>query len=78
MIYNALLVELGVDSRIGCTFGDVYCGPVGGSKRNEYAVMGRSCNLAARLMSLEQNSGILVDNAVRQLASSAYVSPLLH
>ncbi|GKY98856.1 hypothetical protein MPSEU_000841600 [Mayamaea pseudoterrestris] len=72
LIHNALLVELGVDSRIGCTFGDVYCGPVGGVKRNEYAVMGPSVNLAARLMSLDQNAGILVDIAVRQLASQAY------
>ena len=65
-------MELGVDSRLGCTFGDVYCGPVGGTKRNEYSVMGRSINLAARLMSLEQNTGILVDNAVRKLASKSY------
>jgi class 3 adenylate cyclase len=72
LIHNALLVELGVESNIGCTFGDVYCGPVGGTKRQEYAVMGPSVNLAARLMSLPENNGILVDNAVRHLASKAY------
>jgi class 3 adenylate cyclase len=47
-IYNALQYELGVDAKIGATFGDAYCGAVGGEKRHEYAVMGPSVNLAAR------------------------------
>jgi class 3 adenylate cyclase len=72
IIQTSLLMELGVESRIGATFGDVYCGPVGGAKRHEYSVMGPSVNLAARLMSLPENSGILVDNAVRRLASGSY------
>ena len=72
VIHNALQMELGVESRIGATFGDVYCGPVGGVKRNEYAVMGPSVNLAARLMTSKENPGILVDHAVRKLASRTY------
>jgi class 3 adenylate cyclase/predicted ATPase len=71
-IYNALYMELGIDSRIGATFGDVYCGAVGGIKRNEYAVMGPSVNLAARLMTAPNNPGILVDDAARKMGSKAF------
>ncbi|CAN0426081.1 unnamed protein product, partial [Ectocarpus sp. 8 AP-2014] len=35
---------------IGITTGQVYCGFVGASKRCEYAMMGCSVNLSARLM----------------------------
>jgi Adenylate and Guanylate cyclase catalytic domain len=71
-MYNALQGELGVESRIGATFGDAYCGLVGGEQRHEYAVMGPSVNLAARLMCHPENPGILVDTAVRKLASKSY------
>ena len=37
IIHHALLNELGVENRIGITFGKVYCGVVGGKKRHEYA-----------------------------------------
>ena len=47
-MHNALQYEMGIECRIGATFGDVYCGAVGGEKRHEYAVMGPSVNLAAR------------------------------
>ena len=47
-IHNALQLELGIEAKIGATFGDAYCGAVGGEKRHEYAVMGPSVNLAAR------------------------------
>lgn len=47
-LHNAFQFEMGIESRIGATFGDVYCGAVGGEKRHEYAVMGPSVNLAAR------------------------------
>jgi len=72
VIYNALQMELGIDCRIGATFGDVYCGPVGGVARHEYAVMGPAVNLAARLMASPENPGLLVDNAVRRLAAQSY------
>jgi tetratricopeptide (TPR) repeat protein len=51
---------------------DAYCGPVGGENRYEFAVMGPSVNLAARLMCSDKNPGILVDNAVRKIASSSF------
>lgn len=71
-VSRALEIELGVKSKIGATFGDVYCGAVGGELRHEYAVLGVSCNLAARLMCSPANPGILVDDAVRQIADQAY------
>jgi class 3 adenylate cyclase len=45
-VYNSLKSELKVDSRIGATFGKVYCGVVGGVRRHEFAVMGPAVNLA--------------------------------
>jgi class 3 adenylate cyclase len=72
IIHNALKQELEVDSKIGGTFGDAYCGAVGGLHRHEYAVMGPTVNLAARLMCSSENPGILVDNAVRKMACKSY------
>jgi len=71
-ISRSLENELSVECRIGAAFGDLYCGAVGGDKRHEYAVMGPSCNLAARLMASPKNPGILVDNAVRRIANKSY------
>jgi class 3 adenylate cyclase len=72
LIHQALKTELGIECKIGATFGDAYCGAVGGEKRFEYAVMGPSVNLAARLMSSPDNPGILVDKNIRQLVSRSY------
>lgn len=71
-LHNALQNELGVQNQVGATIGNTYCGVVGGIKRHEYAVMGPSVNLAARLMSSPKNPGILVDNAVRMVADKSY------
>lgn len=71
-IHNALNNELGVRNQIGATIGNAYCGVVGGIKRHEYAVLGPSINLAARLMGSSQNPGILVDDAVRMMADRSY------
>lgn len=72
VIHNALLNELAVQNQIGATVGNAYCGVVGGIKRHEYAVLGPSVNLAARLMGSPQNPGILVDDAVRMMADRSY------
>ncbi|KAL3918998.1 MAG: hypothetical protein SGILL_003975 [Bacillariaceae sp.] len=71
-IHNSLKLELGIDSRIGATIGEAYCGVVGGVKRHEYAVLGPSVNLAARLMASKTNPGILVDNRVRMMANRSF------
>lgn len=71
-LHNALQSQLGVNNRIGATFGEVYCGAVGGVKRHEYAVLGPSANLAARLMGNKNNPGILVEANIRRMASRKY------
>lgn len=65
--------ELGVKSRIGATFGRAYCGVVGAQSRHEFAVLGPSVNLAARLMSSKLNPGILVDKNIRLLTTSSQI-----
>ena len=72
VIHNALQHELGIHNQIGATVGNAYCGVVGGIKRHEYAVLGPSVNLAARLMGSPKNPGILVDDAVRMMADRSY------
>jgi len=75
-IHKSLEEELGVKSTIGATFGKVYCGVVGGLERHEFAALGPSVNLAARLMASKGNPGILVDKNVRLLTSQVYFKPL--
>jgi class 3 adenylate cyclase len=65
IIHNALLTDFGLQSKIGGTYGKAYCGVVGGVKRHEYAVLGKSVNLSARLMMSEVNPRIIVDDEVR-------------
>jgi len=72
-IHDDLLSELGVRTSIGASFGKVYCGVVGGVKRHEFAVLGPSVNLAARLMASEDNPGILVDEECYHSSKNAFV-----
>ena len=44
------LQAIGIGASIGLTSGQAYCGLVGSTFRHEYAVMGPSINLSARLM----------------------------
>jgi class 3 adenylate cyclase len=64
-IKKLVKTELDLNCRIGATFGKAYCGIVGAGTRHEYAVLGSSINLAARLMATKDNNGILVDEAVK-------------
>eukprot|EP01033_Poteriospumella_lacustris_P003339 gene3339-2467_t len=48
-------------SAIGITTGKVYCGLVGSYRRHEYAIMGPSVNLSARLMGKAAYGTILCD-----------------
>lgn len=68
MIHYALQNDLGVDNYIGASLGKVYCGVVGSVRRHEFAVMGPSVNLAARLLSKSNHPGVLVDDKVRREA----------
>jgi hypothetical protein len=71
-MHNTLQAELDVDNQIGATFGSAYCGVVGGIHRHEFAVLGPSVNLSARLMCYAQNPGVLVDSRVRLKATKDY------
>eukprot|EP01031_Cornospumella_fuschlensis_P030149 gene30149-36420_t len=51
----------GLSAYIGMTSGKGYCGLVGSSMRHEYAVMGPSTNLSARLMCKAPQYGIICD-----------------
>ena len=65
-IHHSLQNDLGIDNYVGATVGKVYCGVVGGIKRHEFAVLGPSVNLSARLLSMPNHPGILVNDGVRQ------------
>lgn len=55
------LLDLGLSASIGITTGKVYCGLVGSLLRHEFAIMGPSVNLSARLMSKAGANAILCD-----------------
>ncbi len=57
--------DLGFNASVGVTSGKVYCGPVGSIVRQEYAVMGPSTNLAARLMGKAKPGEIICDIVIR-------------
>jgi len=54
----------GLNCQIGIAAGSVYCGYVGTNKRCEYAMMGCSVNLAARLMASAPKNTMQVDQEV--------------
>ncbi|ATB33453.1 AAA family ATPase [Melittangium boletus] len=62
---HTALRTLGSTAAIGISTGRVCCGLRGGATRYEYALMGRTVNLAARLMQ-EARDGILFDEATAQ------------
>lgn len=59
------LQTLNLDAAIGVTSGQAYCGIVGSQKRHEYAVMGPSTNLSARLMGKAKRGEVLCDYQIR-------------
>jgi hypothetical protein len=47
--------------RVGVTTGTVFAGSVGNAERGEYTFYGETVNMAARLMTSESNTSVLVD-----------------
>ena len=60
--------KMGKNCSIGISKGSTFCGLVGSSSRREYAMMGSSVNLAARLMGSCPLGSIIVDEHVRAAA----------
>lgn len=75
-IHKALKEELDIDSRLGATFGKIYCGVVGGIRRHSFNIIGAPVNLAARLMASKMNNGILVDEAVVKQVKTSSLCPI--
>lgn len=74
---NKMLGTSGISCRTGIAMGSVYCGLVGSSERCEYAMMGSSVNLAARLMGKCPPGGILVSEPVFQGAHEDFIFDVL-
>lgn len=72
------LQSLGLQSAIGVTTGQVYCGERGNAQRREYAMVGNVVNMAARLMQAAakykgSSIPILCDEATCQAAQARLV-----
>eukprot|EP01033_Poteriospumella_lacustris_P017867 gene17867-12808_t len=65
-LIEMLNLELNASASIGITSGKAYNGLVGSSERHEFAVMGPSVNMSARLMGKAPKNGVLCDETVRR------------
>jgi len=67
---SARLAALGCRASIGIATGPIYCGDRGTPRRRDYAMVGHSVNLAARLMQAAEG-GLLCDAATASAAGPA-------
>ncbi|MBM3328083.1 MAG: tetratricopeptide repeat protein [Calditrichaeota bacterium] len=69
---NDIVKSLGVSPRVGVATGVVFSGEVGSVVRQEYTVMGRAVNLAARLMGHSRVGELWVDEATVKRAGEPF------
>ena len=60
------LTSVGLRSSIGVATGRLFCGSYGNDTRRQYAIVGTTINLSARLMQACDGDGLLCDNKTRQ------------
>ncbi len=67
------LAGQGVACSIGVATGRVYCGEIGNARRREYTIIGRSVNLAARLMQAAKGgAAVLCDEETGRAARGCF------
>lgn len=72
IIENKVLQQLDCDLSIGMTTSNLFSAYVGSNKRREFTVMGDGINLAARLMTANLPSKIIVNEAVYQKTKDVF------
>jgi class 3 adenylate cyclase len=70
------VAALGLPVSAGVTTGRVYCGTLGGRTRRDYALVGRTVNLAARLMGQADGATLCDDVTARDVAGREALTPL--
>ncbi len=68
MACGPALEPLGLECAAGIATGTVFCGPIGSASRREYALIGSTVNLAARLCASAGHE-VLSDDATRRAAN---------
>lgn len=62
LVIHQNIAAMGVDYAIGITTGKAFCGIIGNQQRREYTILGRSVNLAARLMQIARSKNDILCN----------------
>lgn len=63
---NAMMRQNGMKTKIGIAYGSCFVGTVGSTTRVEYSISGTIVNLAARLMTANEENGVLCDSKTAQ------------
>jgi len=75
-IINHLRQETGMECSAGIATGSVFCGLVGADFRVEWAVMGPSVNLSARLMGKAPPGRIMIDGETQMYCAEVFLNKI--